>query len=79
MCDQTFLAVLFGPCAKCKRERPLRTIYVKAEAVTYCSLCVEMMATEGLQENETMSSLKNEAESLKEKLEEERAKLHDVE
>lgn len=37
------------------------------------------MATEGLQENETLASLKNEAESLKGKLEEERAKLHDVE
>lgn len=37
------------------------------------------MATEGLHENETLASLKNEAESLKGKLEEERAKLHDVE
>uniref|UniRef100_A0A663EDM8 G protein subunit beta 5 n=2 Tax=Telluraves TaxID=3073808 RepID=A0A663EDM8_AQUCH len=37
------------------------------------------MATEGLRENETLASLKNEAESLKGKLEEERAKLHDVE
>ncbi|KAF5925415.1 hypothetical protein HPG69_001860 [Diceros bicornis minor] len=37
------------------------------------------MATDGLQENETLASLKSEAESLKGKLEEERAKLHDVE
>lgn len=37
------------------------------------------MATEGLRENETLASLKNEAETLKGKLEEERAKLHDVE
>ncbi|XP_048471899.1 guanine nucleotide-binding protein subunit beta-5 isoform X2 [Rhincodon typus] len=37
------------------------------------------MATEGLQENETVSSLRDEAETLKGKLEEERAKLHDVE
>lgn len=37
------------------------------------------MATEGLHENETLASLKTEAESLKGKLEEERAKLHDVE
>uniref|UniRef100_A0A2K5D5M3 G protein subunit beta 5 n=1 Tax=Aotus nancymaae TaxID=37293 RepID=A0A2K5D5M3_AOTNA len=37
------------------------------------------MATEGLRENETLASLKSEAESLKGKLEEERAKLHDVE
>ncbi|XP_054306691.1 guanine nucleotide-binding protein subunit beta-5 isoform X1 [Pongo pygmaeus] len=37
------------------------------------------MATEGLHENETLASLKSEAESLKGKLEEERAKLHDVE
>lgn len=37
------------------------------------------MATDGLHENETLASLKSEAESLKSKLEEERAKLHDVE
>uniref|UniRef100_A0A2K5L1U8 G protein subunit beta 5 n=6 Tax=Cercopithecidae TaxID=9527 RepID=A0A2K5L1U8_CERAT len=37
------------------------------------------MATEALHENETLASLKSEAESLKGKLEEERAKLHDVE
>uniref|UniRef100_A0A8C5XMG7 G protein subunit beta 5 n=1 Tax=Microcebus murinus TaxID=30608 RepID=A0A8C5XMG7_MICMU len=37
------------------------------------------MATDGLHENETLASLKMEAESLKGKLEEERAKLHDVE
>lgn len=37
------------------------------------------MATEGLHENETLASLKSEAEILKGKLEEERAKLHDVE
>ena len=37
------------------------------------------MATDGLHENETLASLKSEAENLKGKLEEERAKLHDVE
>nr|XP_055176203.1 guanine nucleotide-binding protein subunit beta-5 isoform X2 [Nyctereutes procyonoides] len=37
------------------------------------------MATDGLHENQTLASLKSEAESLKGKLEEERAKLHDVE
>lgn len=37
------------------------------------------MASDGLHENETLASLKSEAESLKGKLEEERAKLHDVE
>ncbi|KAK6476778.1 guanine nucleotide-binding protein subunit beta-5 [Huso huso] len=37
------------------------------------------MANEGLRDNETLSSLKNESETLKSKLEEERAKLHDVE
>uniref|UniRef100_A0A8C7E7B1 G protein subunit beta 5 n=1 Tax=Naja naja TaxID=35670 RepID=A0A8C7E7B1_NAJNA len=37
------------------------------------------MATEGLQEKESLAVLKTEAESLKGKLEEERAKLHDVE
>ncbi|MBN3277450.1 GNB5 protein, partial [Polyodon spathula] len=37
------------------------------------------MANEGLRDNETLSSLKNESETLKCKLEEERAKLHDVE
>ncbi|GAB0194103.1 unconventional myosin-Vc [Grus japonensis] len=79
MCDQTFLAVVFGPCDKCSKEKPLRAVYIKSEQLSYCSLCVEMMATEGLHENETLASLKNEAESLKGKLEEERAKLHDVE
>ncbi|XP_037250607.1 guanine nucleotide-binding protein subunit beta-5 isoform X2 [Falco naumanni] len=79
MCDQTFLAIVFGPCDKCSKEKPLRAVYIKSEQLSYCSLCVEMMATEGLHENETLASLKNEAESLKGKLEEERAKLHDVE
>ncbi|XP_047916282.2 guanine nucleotide-binding protein subunit beta-5 isoform X1 [Anser cygnoides] len=202
MCDQTFLAVVFGPCDKCSKEKPLRAVYIKSEQLSYCSLCVEMglqtsgpnkfghlaetafwhaflgrgspgaapragdaqqlaltccrpagaggqaglslppggavpglralgsagpqqgrggagsrvaeaagasaasprarrakellppslslspvslpaslakMATEGLHENETLASLKTEAESLKGKLEEERAKLHDVE
>ncbi|XP_060043566.1 guanine nucleotide-binding protein subunit beta-5 isoform X2 [Erinaceus europaeus] len=37
------------------------------------------MATDGLHENETLASLRSEAESLKGKLDEERAKLHDVE
>ncbi|KAL7980038.1 hypothetical protein Chor_001306 [Crotalus horridus] len=37
------------------------------------------MATEGLQEKESLAVLKSEAENLKGKLEEERAKLHDVE
>ena len=37
------------------------------------------MATDGLHENETLASLKSEAESLRGKLEEGRAKLHDVE
>ncbi|XP_006898310.1 PREDICTED: guanine nucleotide-binding protein subunit beta-5 [Elephantulus edwardii] len=37
------------------------------------------MATDGLHESETLASLKSEAEILKGKLEEERAKLHDVE
>ncbi|XP_078738072.1 guanine nucleotide-binding protein subunit beta-5 isoform X2 [Lampetra fluviatilis] len=37
------------------------------------------MASEGLQENETIDGLQGEAENLKIKLEEERAKLHDVE
>ncbi|KAM6301563.1 guanine nucleotide-binding protein subunit beta-5 [Podargus strigoides] len=79
MCDQTFLAVVFGPCDKCSKEKPLRAVYIKSKQLSYCSLCVELMATEGLRENETLASLKNEAESLKGKLEEERAKLHDVE
>ncbi|KAL8197201.1 UNVERIFIED_CONTAM: guanine nucleotide binding protein (G protein), beta 5 [Gekko kuhli] len=79
MCDQTFLANVFGPCDYCYDERPLQEVYRKSEKFNYCSLCVEMMANQGLQENETLASLKNEAESLKGKLEEERAKLHDVE
>lgn len=37
------------------------------------------MATQELQLNETLAHLKTESETLKTKLEEERAKLHDVE
>ncbi|XP_004835445.1 guanine nucleotide-binding protein subunit beta-5 isoform X2 [Heterocephalus glaber] len=37
------------------------------------------MATDGLHESETLAALRSEAEGLKGKLEEERAKLHDVE
>lgn len=37
------------------------------------------MASDGLHESETLAALRSEAESLKGKLEEERAKLHDVE
>lgn len=37
------------------------------------------MATDGLHESETLAALRSEAETLKGKLEEERAKLHDVE
>lgn len=37
------------------------------------------MATQEVQLNETLSHLKTESETLKTKLEEERAKLHDVE
>ncbi|XP_009468551.1 PREDICTED: unconventional myosin-Vc [Nipponia nippon] len=42
MCDQTFLAVVFGPCDKCSNEKPLRAVYIKSEQLSYCSLCVEM-------------------------------------
>ena len=37
------------------------------------------MATQEVQPTETLSNLKTESETLKSKLEEERAKLHDVE
>lgn len=37
------------------------------------------MATQEVQPNETLANLKTESETLKTKLEEERAKLHDVE
>lgn len=37
------------------------------------------MAAQELQPNETLATLKSESENLKTKLEEERAKLHDVE
>ncbi|RLW03821.1 hypothetical protein DV515_00006329 [Chloebia gouldiae] len=40
--DQTFLAIVFGPCDKCNKEKPLRPVSVKSEQRSYCSLCVEM-------------------------------------
>ncbi|KAM4602563.1 guanine nucleotide-binding protein subunit beta-5b [Polymixia lowei] len=79
MCDQTFMAITFGPCGSCSKASPLMNIYVKNEAINYCSFCVEMMACQGLQKGESLASLKKESDSLKKKLEEERAKLHDVE
>ncbi|XP_051512682.1 guanine nucleotide-binding protein subunit beta-5b-like [Myxocyprinus asiaticus] len=79
MCDQTFLAITFGPCDNCSQSKPLMNIYLKNEPVNYCSLCVELMACQGLAKGETINTLKAESESLKSKLEEERAKLHDVE
>ncbi|ROJ25294.1 Guanine nucleotide-binding protein subunit beta-5b, partial [Anabarilius grahami] len=79
MCDQTFLAITFGPCDNCSQNKPLMNIYLKNEPINYCSLCVEMMACQGLAKGETIHTLKAESESLKSKLEEERAKLHDVE
>uniref|UniRef100_A0A2K6QRR7 Guanine nucleotide-binding protein subunit beta-5 n=1 Tax=Rhinopithecus roxellana TaxID=61622 RepID=A0A2K6QRR7_RHIRO len=79
MCDQTFLVNVFGSCDKCFKQRALRPVFKKSQQLSYCSTCAEIMATEALHENETLASLKSEAESLKGKLEEERAKLHDVE
>ncbi|XP_015253024.1 PREDICTED: guanine nucleotide-binding protein subunit beta-5-like [Cyprinodon variegatus] len=77
MCDQTFMAATFGPCDSCSKASPLMNIYIKSEAINYCSFCVEMMACQGLQKGETLASLKKESESLKKKLEEERGKLND--
>lgn len=54
-------------------------IYIEAEQVNYCSLCVEMMACQGPDKGENLATLKNESDTLKKKLEEEREKLHDVE
>lgn len=52
----------------------------QSHALRFSPGCIRRkMATDGLHENETLASLKSEAESLKGKLEEERAKLHDVE
>ncbi|KAM6980576.1 guanine nucleotide-binding protein subunit beta-5b [Aplochiton taeniatus] len=79
MCDQTFVAITFGPCDNCTANRPLMNIYIQTEAINYCALCVELMACQGLQPGETLASLKTESESLKKKLEEDRSKLHDVE
>uniref|UniRef100_A0A8C6UX37 Guanine nucleotide binding protein (G protein), beta 5b n=1 Tax=Neogobius melanostomus TaxID=47308 RepID=A0A8C6UX37_9GOBI len=79
MCDQTFMAATFGPCESCGKPSPLMNIYIKNEAINYCSFCVELMACQGLQSGESVASLKRECESLKKKLEEERGKLNDVE
>ncbi|KAG8145017.1 hypothetical protein E2320_013398, partial [Naja naja] len=79
MCDQTFAVNIFGPCDICSKEKVLQQIFCKSEKRSCCALCVKQMATEGLQEKESLAVLKTEAESLKGKLEEERAKLHDVE
>ncbi|KYO21219.1 guanine nucleotide binding protein (G protein), beta 5a isoform B [Alligator mississippiensis] len=45
MCDQTFLATVFGPCDKCSNLKPLRAIYIKSSQLDYCSLCVEMLTS----------------------------------
>ncbi|XP_049574666.1 guanine nucleotide-binding protein subunit beta-5b isoform X2 [Syngnathus scovelli] len=79
MCDQTFVAVTFGPCESCDKASPLMNIYIKTEAINYCSLCVEKMACQGLQAGESLASLKRESANLKKKLDEERNKLNDVE
>uniref|UniRef100_A0AAZ3QWY5 Uncharacterized protein n=1 Tax=Oncorhynchus tshawytscha TaxID=74940 RepID=A0AAZ3QWY5_ONCTS len=79
MCDQTFLAITFGPCDSCSENRPLMNLYIKTEPINYCSLCMEIMACQGLASGETLKSLKAESETLRKKLEEERKKLHDVE
>ncbi|XP_053172464.1 guanine nucleotide-binding protein subunit beta-5b [Scomber japonicus] len=79
MCDQTFVAATFGPCDSCSKASPLMNIYIKNEAINYCSFCVEMMACQGLQKGETLASLSRESDNLKKKLEEERSKLNDVE
>ncbi|KAL0168991.1 hypothetical protein M9458_037213, partial [Cirrhinus mrigala] len=42
MCDQTFLAITFGPCDSCGLNKPLMNIYLKNEPINYCSLCVEL-------------------------------------
>ncbi|KAG8001413.1 Guanine nucleotide-binding protein subunit beta-5 [Nibea albiflora] len=79
MCDQTFVAATFGPCESCGNASPLMNIYIKTEPINYCSFCVEMMACQGLQRGETLATLKNESQSLKKRLDEERNKLNDVE
>ncbi|KAM5235541.1 guanine nucleotide-binding protein subunit beta-5 [Ctenodactylus gundi] len=79
MCDQTFLVNVFGSCDKCFKQRALRPVFKRSQQLNYCSTCAEIMATDGLHESETLATLRSEAESLKGKLEEERAKLHDVE
>ncbi|KAG7482952.1 guanine nucleotide-binding subunit beta-5b-like [Solea senegalensis] len=79
MCDQTFVAITFGPCDSCGNPSPLMNIYIKSEAINYCSFCVEMMACRGLQKGESLATLKTESDTLKKKLEEERGKLNDVE
>lgn len=43
MCDQTFMAATFGPCDSCSKASPLMNIYIKSEAINYCSFCVEMV------------------------------------
>ncbi|KAK5935004.1 hypothetical protein CgunFtcFv8_020405 [Champsocephalus gunnari] len=79
MCDQTFVAATFGPCECCGKASPLMNIYIKTEAINYCSFCVEVMACAGLTAGESVASLKKESETLKKKLEEERGKLSDIE
>ncbi|XP_010889566.1 guanine nucleotide-binding protein subunit beta-5b [Esox lucius] len=79
MCDQTFVAITFGPCDSCSENRPLMNLYIKTEPINYCSLCMEIMACQDLAGGETLNSLKAETESLRKRLEEERKKLHDVE
>lgn len=49
MCDQTFLAITFGPCDSCSQNKPLMNIYLKNEPINYCSLCVELVCYRTLQ------------------------------
>uniref|UniRef100_G3QFE2 Guanine nucleotide-binding protein subunit beta-5 n=1 Tax=Gorilla gorilla gorilla TaxID=9595 RepID=G3QFE2_GORGO len=72
MCDQTFLVNVFGSCDKCFKQRALRPVFKKSQQLSYCSTCAEIMATEGLHENETLASLKSEAEKVQKK----KAKRH---
>lgn len=54
----------------------IKSIFIDISVIR---LCFVKMACQGLAKGETIHTLKAESETLKGKLEEERAKLHDVE
>uniref|UniRef100_A0A3B5BHY0 Adaptor related protein complex 4 subunit epsilon 1 n=1 Tax=Stegastes partitus TaxID=144197 RepID=A0A3B5BHY0_9TELE len=72
-------AVFYIKLQNVLRFKPFRCRSLPAQRKYMRSPLIPEMATQEVQLNETLAHLKTESETLKSKLEEERAKLHDVE